>query len=130
MLGDVVYEGKGKTIGMRVLPNGKNEQTQTMQGMVLGEEFSATWTGEGEVRPDGTTHTEFHGFFTTKSGAMGQYSGMGNGIMRPDGSQTNRGVLCHSNASGKYARFNGIAIVYEVESDKDGNFHNKGWEWK
>jgi hypothetical protein len=130
MLGELVYEGKGKTIGVRVLPNGKLEQTQMMQGTVLGEEFSATWTSESVFKPDGTTHTEFLGYFTTKSGAMGQYSGMGNGMMRPDGSQTNRGVLCHLNAPGKYARFNGTAIVYEVEADKEGNFHNKGWEWK
>ena len=130
MLGEMVYDGKGKTIGMRVLANGKIEQTQMMQGMLLGEEFSATWTGEGEHRPDGTVHNEFHGFWTTKSGAMGGYVGMGNGISHPDGSYVGRGVLCLANAPGKYAKFNGIAVVYEVEQDKDGNFHNKGWEWK
>jgi len=85
MLGDLVCEGRSKVVGMRVLPNGKLEQTVMMQGTFLREELSATWTSEGESRPDGTGHTEFHGFFTIKSGAMGQYSGNGNGINKPDG---------------------------------------------
>jgi len=130
MLGDLVYEGRGKTIGMRVLPNGKLEQTQVMQGMFLGEEISATWTVEGEFRPDGTGHNEFRGFYTSKSGAMGQYVGMGNGITKPDGSMIYRGVVCYSNPPGKFAKLNGIAVIWEVEMDKEGNFHNKGWEWK
>ena len=130
MLGEVVYEGRGKVVGMRVLPNCKLEQTVMMQGMFLGEELSATWTSEGEFRPDGTGHTEFHGFFTTKNGGMGQYNGSGNGINKPDGSMTYRGVVCYSCPPGKFARLDGIAVVWEVEVDKEGNYHNKGWEWK
>ena len=130
MLGDLIYEARGKILGMRVLPNGKVEQTVMMQGMVLGEEFSATWTNESERRPDGTGYTEFRGFFSTKSGAMGQYLGNGNGINKPDGSSIYRGAVCFSCPPGKYARFNGMAVVYEAETDKEGNMHNKGWEWK
>lgn len=130
MLGDMVYEGRGKVIGTRILPNGKIEQTVAMQGTLLGEEFSTIWTNEAEVRPDGTVYIEFRGFTTTKGGATGPYKGSGNGIMRHDGSGSYRGVLCSSNPPGKYAKFNGIALVFEAEADKDGNLHNKGWEWK
>ncbi len=130
MLGDQVHEDQGKVIGMRVLPNGKIEQTVMAQGMLLGEETSATRTIEAEIRPDGTGYGEFRGFFTTKSGAMGQFKGMGNGVVRPDGSSTWRGVVCYSNPPGKFARFNGIALVWESEVDKEGNMHTKGWEWK
>jgi hypothetical protein len=130
MLGDMVFEGRGKTVSMRVLPNGKLEQTVMMQGMFLGDEFSTTWTSEAEVRPDGTGYTEFHGFYTTKKGGMGRYTGMGNGVMAPDGSQIWRGVVCYSNPPGMYSRFNGIAVVWELQADKEGNVHNKGWEWK
>lgn len=130
MLGELVYEGRGKALGMRVLPNGKLEYTEMMQGTMLGEKFSATWSGEGDVRPDGTGYFEFWGFFMTESGAMGKYKGNGNGIHRPDGSMTYRGAVCYANPPGKFAKLNGTAVVYEIEVDKDGNFHNKGWEWK
>jgi hypothetical protein len=130
MLGSLFYEGRGKVIGTSVLPNGKLEQTVGMQGLVEGEEFSATWTGETEIRPDGTGHVEFHGFYSTKSGAVGRYTGIGNGIHGSDGSASYRGTACYSSPPGKYARLNGIAVVFETEHDRDGNVLNKGWEWK
>ncbi len=130
MLGDLVYESQGKAMGMRVLPNDKIEQTSMEQGRVLGEEFTSTYTAQTEMRPDGTMYNEFRGFYTTKSGVMGRFTGMGNGVMRPDGSQVWRGAACFSNPPGKYAKFNGMAVVWETEVDKEGNIHNKGWEWK
>lgn len=130
MLGDVVYEGKGKTIGMRVLKNGKMEYTMTMPCLVYGEETLATWTSESEPRPDGTSFMEFWGSFVTKGGNMGKYAGTGNFINHPDGSSVGRGCVCYSNPPGKFAKLNGIAVVWEFQMDKDGNFHNKGWEWK
>jgi hypothetical protein len=130
MLGKLVYEGRGKTVGMRVLPNGKIEQTVVMQGMFLGEESSATWTSENDTRPDGTMYVEAHGFFTTKDGTFGRYNVIGNGVMKPDGSGIARGVVCYLCPPGKYAYLNGIAVVWENEFDKEGNIQNKGWEWK
>ena len=130
MLGELVYESRGKVIGMRVLPNGKLEETAVEQGVVYGEEYSTTYTAEVGYRPDGTGYIEFRGFYTTKSGLMGKFTGMGNGIVRPDGTSTWRGSVCYSNPPGNHAKLNGIAVVWEVELDKDGNDHNKGWEWK
>ena len=130
MLGEVVYECRGKMIGTRVMPDGKVENTGMVQGMFFGEEFSSTWTGEGEMRLDGTGYTEIRGFFGTKGGTMGRYLGNGNGINRPDGSMVYRGALCYSIPSGKHARLNGVAVAYEIEIDKEGNIHSKGWEWK
>jgi hypothetical protein len=130
MLGELIYECKGKIIGARVLPNGNLENTGMMQGYFLGEEFTSTWTGEGDIRPDGTGYTELRGFFTTKGGTIGRFLANGNGIIKPDGSMSFRGSICYNSPPGKFSRLNGIAVVYEYESDKDGNFHQKGWEWK
>jgi hypothetical protein len=130
MLGDLVFEGQGKIIGMRVLPNGKMENTGIMKGMFYGEEFSSTWTSENEMRPDGTAHSEELGIFTTISGERGRYSGMCNGICNPDGTQSYKGAVCFSNPPGKYTRLNGIAGIYEMEFDNNGNYQMKGWEWK
>lgn len=115
---------------MRVLPNGKLETSVVMQGMSLGEEITATWTSEIEQRPDGTGTDEALGFFTAKDGTMGRYRILGNHITKPDGSMVSRGAVCFVCPPGKFAYLNGIAVAYEVESDKDGNVQNKGWEWK
>jgi hypothetical protein len=130
LLGDIIVEGQGKTVGMRVLPNGKIEHTWIMEGLFLEEEFQGTWTSETEIRPDRTAYHVLHGFFTTKSGEMGRYTGMGNGTLGPDGTSVWRGFMCFTNPPGKYAKLNGIAAIWEVEADKEGILHNKGWEWK
>ena len=130
MLGDLVYEGKGQRIGMKVLRNGNWETSWMMQGVFLGEKFSSTWTSEGEPRPDGPMGFEFGGFYNTESGAAGKFRGSGNAILGPDGSMVARGSVEYSNPPGKYMRFNGISVIFEFDMDKNGNFHNKGWEWK
>jgi len=130
MLGKQLYEGRGKVVGMRVLPNGKLEETVMMQGTILDEQLSATWTSEDDIRPDGTMGIEAHGFFNTSGGGMGRYSVIGNGMLKPDGSGVARGAVCYQCPPGKYAFLNGIAVVWEIEFDKEHNIHNKGWEWK
>ena len=130
MLGKQVYEGRAKVVGMRVLENGKVEYTYAMQGLFLGEEFSAMWTNENEMRPDGTMSIEAWGFFNAKDGTSGRYKIIGNGVMRPDGTGVGRGVVCYHCPPGKFAYLNGISVVWENEWDKDFNMQSKGWEWK
>lgn len=130
MLGDQAYDTRGKYIGMRVLPDGKIEQTGTAKGKFYGEDVTATFTGETELRPDGTGYMEVRGFFTTASGAMGRFKGVGNVVIKPDGTRVSTGAICYTMPPGKYAKLNGMAVVWEVEVDKEGNFTNNGWEWK
>jgi len=130
MLGDLVYECKGKVVGMRVLENGHVEYTAMVGGMFMGEQFSSTATWESQFRPDGSGYGEIRGVFTTQSGARGSYKGNGNGHPLPDGSQVHLGALCYSNPPGKFAELNKIAVVYEGNVDKEGNFQSKGWAWK
>jgi hypothetical protein len=127
MIGDVLYEAHGRAVGMRVLPNGRLEQTVTLHGMILGEEFSSTWTSELVERPDQTIHNEFHGFFVTRSGDMGRYTGTGDGTTGPNGIKF-RGTVCYANPPGRLDWLNKTAIEWEVEIDQEGNINNKGWE--
>ncbi len=129
MLGDLVYEAEGKVIGMKRLPDGKVEQTVDVKGKFFGEEFTATFKTEGGIRPDGTGYVELNGSYTM-DGALIQYSGIGNGIRKPDGTWAFRGTTCYNCPPGKYARLNGIAVLWEVDVDDAGVQHNKGWEWK
>jgi hypothetical protein len=54
MLGDLIYEALGKTVGMRVLDsNGKTEMTLMEQGMLIGNECSTTLTLVGKPEING-----------------------------------------------------------------------------
>jgi hypothetical protein len=129
-LGDIVYECKGKIVTMRVLENGNAEFTAVVGGLFLGEQFSRTFSWDSRFLPDGSGHGEIRGFFNTQSGVMGKYTGNGNGHMLPDGGQVHLGALCYDNPPGKFSELNKMAVVYEVNIDKEGNFMSKGWAWK
>ncbi len=130
MLGDVVFEGQGKAVGMRVLKNGSLEVTGIMAGVMLGEEFSGPFTYVDEPRMDGTVYGEIRGITNSKNGLIGTFKANGNGIIRQDGSQRAVGALCFSCPPGKYAELNGYALIYEFEADKEGNVRSKAWAWK
>ncbi len=130
MLGDLVFETEGKVIGMKRLPNGKIEQKAALRGTILDEECSVDWIGMAEHRPDGTGFVQFHGIFSTTSGVELEYTGIGNGVRKPDKHMVYRGAVCFSTPPGKFAHLNGIAVVWEVEVDEAGFVQNKGWEWK
>jgi hypothetical protein len=130
MLGDQVYDCQGKVVSMRVLENGNPEYTAMVGGIFLGEQFSSTFSWETRFRPDGSGHGQIRGFFNTPSGVVGKYTGNGNGHMLPDGGQVHRGALCYENPPGKFGDLNKIAVVYEVDIDREGNFTSKGWAWK
>ncbi len=130
MLGDLVYEAEGKVNGFKSLPNRKMGQTVAMHGVLFGEAFSDTYELQVEHRPDGTGFVELHGSLTTDSGVTIDYSGIGNGKRREDGSMIYNGAACHGCPSGKFARLNGMAVAWEMEVDSGGYFRGKGWEWK
>ena len=130
MLGKLIFEVRGKPTAMRVLKNGNLELSVAMRGTFLGEDFQTTWTGEIESRPDGARHSEAWGIFTIGGEIAGSYKVIGNGIIRPDGSGNSRGAICNQFPPGKFAYLNKIAVVYEMEFDKEYNITNKGWGWQ
>jgi hypothetical protein len=69
MLGDLIYEAIGKTIGMRVLDdNGTMEITLEEKGAVFGIECFTTITFVGKLRPNGMQYSEGRGIMMTKDG--------------------------------------------------------------
>jgi hypothetical protein len=117
---------------MRVLPDGSFERTFVAHGTRAQEKenYTSTWTLLAHLNPDSSVYGEFNGFLVTASQEVVRYTGTGNGKMSADGSMTMRGTLTYLNPPGSYARFNGMAVVWEFEVDKDGNLVNRGWEWK
>ena len=70
------------------------------------------------------------GLLMTKDGESISWVGQGVGKMKPDGGVSFRGAVYYETASQKLGRFNGMAVVYEHETDASDNCSTKFWEWK
>ena len=67
MLGELIYEGKGKMLGMRVLDdNGTMETTFQEEGTIFGIECTTTMTIVSTHRPNGAGYSEGYGMMFTK----------------------------------------------------------------
>ena len=131
MLGDFIGEFKGTTSGIRVLSDGKLEISQQGTGKILGIEASMVTTGTATPMPNGVMMVEANGLLTAMAGdvAMVKIDGIG----WPTGKgwkTTYRGASYTLTQSQKLARLNKIVGIWELESDENGNWTLKIWEWK
>ena len=137
MLGDLICEERGKVTGLRVLSHEgegpKVESSFQGSGKMLGIEESDMGTYWTIVRThgSGTMYGEGNGVLMTKGGEMVTWSGNGVGRFTGQGSGvTFRGVVYYQTASERLARLNGLAGIYEYETDAAGDVTLKVWEWK
>jgi hypothetical protein len=135
MLGEILYEEKGKTIGIRVLSSEGGEATVEVtlqtQGRIQGMEESSLWTYWSKTRSDGSIYGEGKGIMTTKDGDVVKLTGSGAAKSRgADGSIHYRGAVHFHTASPKLSKLNGCAGVFEYDVDSEGNTAAKVWEWK
>jgi hypothetical protein len=135
MLGELLYEEKGKTIGMRVLASEggelKVEITLQTEGKILGQPERSTWTYWSKSRADGTIYGEGAGFMVTQGGDIVHLTGSGAAkSMGADGSIRYRGAVYFHTKSEKLSKLNGAVGVHEYDVDGEGNTVAKVWEWK
>lgn len=144
MLGDLIYEHKGKVIGQRVLGNAsekveavvlpKIETTFSADAKLKGTiEITDTGTYLSIVRPGGILYGEGQGLYMTKdgSGETATWTGQGVGRLTEGGRVSYRGSLFfRANSTGKLSFLNNIVTVFEYEVDESGNTTAKMWEWK
>ena len=137
MLGDKIGAFQGKVTVQRVLPSEgegpKFETTAEISGTILGIAARMIATYWSVVRPDGSLYGECPGqsVTITQDGDMGTFRGAGAGRFTGQGSAVSfRGALYYQGASGKLARLNGVAVVYEWDVDEHGNCQFGLWEWK
>ncbi|MGZ4864678.1 MAG: hypothetical protein ACXV5H_07280 [Halobacteriota archaeon] len=132
MLGDVVYEGTGKLVSMRVLDNnGTMELTFQEQGKAFGIPCSNVLTYVTTPRPDGITYAEGRGVLVTVNGDTATIISHSIGMPKPNPPATSiRGASFFYTQSPKLARFNKIVCVHEVEANEDWTYTVKDWEWK
>lgn len=131
MIGELIIELRGKVTGVRVLPDGRTEISEQGLGSVLGTE--ATWlaTTVSTSLPNSFVMGEGNGIITTIDGevVVVRKSGIG-WFTGKDGKTCKRGVFFHATQSQKLARLNKVVGMYEFESNGEGNWTAKIWEWK
>jgi len=132
MLGDLIYEGKGKRIVRRILCSEpvKVEVTFEGGGKILGVDAMEIGTYTSTIRPDGTMYGEGQGVVMTAGGDAISWKGAGVGAFKERGAVSYRGAIYYHTASAKFSRLNSVAGVFEFDSDENGNTQSKVWEWK
>jgi len=135
MLGDILYEERGKTTGVRVLtPEGNDVRVEVSlqaQGMILGVQETSMWTYWSKTRTDGTIYGEGQGFMTTKDGDVIHLTGSGAcKAAGADGSIRYRGAVYFHTTSARMSKLNGMVGVHEYDVGAEGNTSAKIWEWK
>ena len=134
MLGDIVYEQKGKISGYRILDTEglTIETTITGTGIINGIEVTDIVTYWSKPSEDDikTFYAEGQGVILTKDGEMATWKGYG--IGRYNGrNRTDKGsVFFKTSTNGKLSFLNNKIGVFEYEADENGNTNGKIWEWK
>lgn len=133
MLGEQIYESRGKRTGRRVLSvdgGFKVEVSFESAGKLLGVDTNEIGTYSSGSRPDGSLYGEGQGVVLAADGQSATWKGQGVGKFVGGGAVSYRGAVYYSSASPKFARLNNVAQVFEFEVDAEGNTRTKGWEWK
>ncbi|MGC2425435.1 MAG: hypothetical protein WA421_00240 [Nitrososphaeraceae archaeon] len=124
MLGEQVSEFNGKITNQRVL----DVEGPTMETSVAA---SGNLMGLSKVTSNGILHGVGNGIVMTADGEMATYTGEGIGRIDSTGSINWRGsIFCKTSSNGKLAFINNLVGVFEAQSDANGNFSDKTWEWK
>jgi hypothetical protein len=134
MLGEQIGEERGKITTRRVLqsdgPGPKIEITFEANATLFGLEVRDLGTYRSTVQPNGALYGEGQGIMTSAQGDMVQWVGAGRGRFTDQGGVSFRGAVYYQTTSERLQRLNGVAIVYEHDSDGDGNIVTRYWEWQ
>ncbi len=134
MLGEQLGEEKGKITGYRVVRSGAGgprvEISFQATGKIAGTEHKDIGTYWSAMRSGGFLYGEGQGVMMTKDGDSVMWVGQGTGRFKPEGGMKWRGAVYYETASQKLARLNGMAVVFEHDTDANDNLTTKYWEWK
>lgn len=132
MLGELLFESRGRITGQRVLSveNGipKFEILITGTGVFTGSlEVTESWTYWAIRRPDGTSYGEGRGVIMTKDGReVATATGRGEGKMVESGKMRYVSALFYeTHSKNKLAFLNHLIGVNEYEVDPSGNYEHR-----
>jgi len=138
LLGDLIYEAKGRIVYQRILavePRIKVENTILLDGLIHGiVNITDIGTFINAILDDSKYYSQGHGFMTTQDGReMAKWTAQGiqEQVAKDDGKNLFRGsAFYHTVSKGRLAFLNNSMTVFESEVDRAGNILNKEWEWK
>jgi len=134
MLGEQVGHEVGQVSGLRVLPGEDGPRVEVSfqaSGTLLGIHENNMGTYVSVTRPDGTLFGEGQGIAMTDEGETVTWKGNGVGRFTGHGTAVSwRGAIYYRTTSERLARLNGIAGVFEYETDQSGKSESKSFEWK
>jgi hypothetical protein len=135
MIGDLLYEGKGKLVGLRLLNADEYKIEHTMLEEGKFKDMEVTILGTFWTIPAGknVTYVEGQGIITTKDNEdTATFRGYGIGTSKGQVSVSTRGSVIYKSSStnGKLSFLNNKIGVFEGEVDESGSSTEKHWEWK
>jgi hypothetical protein len=134
MLGEQLGQEQGQVTGLRVLPDEEGPKVEvsfTASGTLLGAHSTDMGTYVSVTRPDGSMYGEGRGVIMTDDGETASWTGQGVGHFTGHGTAVSwRGGIYYETTSKKLARLNGIAAVFEYDTDENGKTAAKLFEWK
>lgn len=137
MLGDKIWEGSGRTTGMRILPGDdfryvKLEISIEGTGKTLGVDATNIGTFTTFERVPGQMYAEGQGIVMTSDGESVIWNGHGVGHPSGDGLGVSirYSIAFQAGQAGKLAALNSVLGVGEFESKGDGSWTDKNFEWK
>ena len=137
MLGELLYEGKGRLAGSRILnvDEYKVEHSMIEEGKI--KDIEITMLGTFWTIPSGknVTYVEGQGIITTKDGEdTATFRGYRIGTSKGQISVSFRGSVFYKSSSsstnGKLSFLNNKIGVFKSEVDESGTSNEKHWEWK
>lgn len=135
-MGELVFEGRGKVTGQRVLDivkgGAKIEASFIRTGKMKGIDVTNTGTFWSIPIEGGAFYGEAKGIFTTADGEIVTYTAQGLGRFIGDGKLRYTGSdFLYSQSEGKLGNLNNTVGVFEVEVDSQtGDITGKTFEWK
>ena len=134
MIGDMIGELTGKTVGQRVVRSHhgelKIEKSMESKGTILGMDVTFHATVKFRERPQGGMYVHGNGIMTTPKGDKVVLHGSGISIAGKGPGMSMRGVRYAQTTSPSFSRLNNTALLFEIEVTPDGTQHDKMWEWK
>jgi hypothetical protein len=136
-LGRLLYEERGKETSARVITDAEEPQTEvTGSGNVIlnGTDVTTIWTRLVTFRNNGIGYSQGKGWVYLDNKVVASYTM--SSVIKPNSPDvaSSRGVSSIRCSSYDYPKISslldGMAAVYELEQDNDGNYSAKFWEWK
>ena len=135
MLGDQIYEGKGKITGVRVLEidgsdGVKTETSYMLQSKLKGIDVTENGTFTAVNRSENKQYGEDKAVVMAQDGSTAAMVARGIGQATGPEKISFRGfAIAGPSGTGKLAALNNTVIAFEAEIEGE-NLSVKGWEWK